>query len=68
MANLLGQHIPAEWQPTSFPSVDGTETQLHLYGKSEARTNRKIGHLTAVGTPADEIESYVRQWRDGLKA
>ena len=68
MANLLGQHIPPEWRKESFPTLPETETQLHLYGKSEPRTNRKIGHLTATGHSADQLENCVRSWRDALRS
>lgn len=52
MANLLGdlwQDGPPDWSGAlSVPGV-----HLHLYGKSEARPGRKMGHLTArAGDPA----------------
>jgi 5-(carboxyamino)imidazole ribonucleotide synthase len=30
-------------------------THLHLYGKSEARKARKMGHLNVTGTSAAEV-------------
>ena len=55
MANLLGEcwaHGPPDWDAAvAVPGVS-----LHLYGKSEPRVGRKMGHLTAV---ADSVEEAV---------
>ena len=41
-ANVLGQHVEAaERYVTENPSA-----HLHLYGKLEAKHNRKMGHVT----------------------
>ena len=41
MDNLLGQHM------VDVPSILASEgANLHLYGKPEARTDRKMGHVT----------------------
>jgi 5-(carboxyamino)imidazole ribonucleotide synthase len=53
MANLLGdlwRGGEPDWRAAaSFPAV-----KLHLYGKTEARPGRKMGHLTALAaTPAE---------------
>ena len=42
MVNILGQHIPALLE--SLPQLE--KAHLHLYGKTEAKHNRKMGHLT----------------------
>jgi 5-(carboxyamino)imidazole ribonucleotide synthase len=60
MANLLGdlwQSGEPNWAGAlAFPSV-----KLHLYGKSEARRGRKMGHLTALAPTKDEaVETVVR--------
>jgi len=57
MANLLGDLWNAgepNWQKAlKFPDL-----KLHLYGKSEARIERKMGHLTATAEKvADTIET-----------
>ncbi len=71
MANLLGDL----WEPApggvkgepdwvgacAVPSV-----KLHLYGKSEARPGRKMGHLTALAGSAGEAASVVRSARAAL--
>ena len=42
MLNVLGQHVEAaEKYVTENPSA-----HLHMYGKIEAKHNRKMGHVT----------------------
>ncbi|WP_100371650.1 5-(carboxyamino)imidazole ribonucleotide synthase [Bacillus sp. FJAT-45037] len=49
MENILGQHIE-----DVLHSVEKLgEVKLHLYGKKEAKQNRKMGHLTATGVTVD---------------
>jgi 5-(carboxyamino)imidazole ribonucleotide synthase len=63
MANLLGDLWnggPPNWAGAcAFPNV-----KLHLYGKTEPRPGRKMGHLTALGGDA---EKTVRAARAALK-
>lgn len=64
MVNLLGDlwpsagGVPAFDQALTVPGVS-----LHLYGKSEARAGRKMGHLTAV---ADSVEQAEQRARDAF--
>jgi 5-(carboxyamino)imidazole ribonucleotide synthase len=55
MANLLGE-CWACGEPDWDAAVAVPGVSLHLYGKSEARPGRKMGHLTAV---ADTVEEAV---------
>lgn len=49
MVNLLGQHVaPASNQIAKHP-----EWSIHLYGKAEAKQDRKMGHITIM---TDDIE------------
>jgi 5-(carboxyamino)imidazole ribonucleotide synthase len=65
MANLLGDL----WQPgepnwraaAAFPDV-----KLHLYGKTEARRGRKMGHLTALAPTPAEAARRALAARDAL--
>ena len=41
-------------------------TFVHLYGKAESRPGRKMGHVTAMGTTADEAVDTVRTARESL--
>ena len=65
MANLLGDLWQAgepDWRAAlTFPAV-----KLHLYGKSEARPGRKMGHLTALAATAEEAARTVLAARDAL--
>jgi 5-(carboxyamino)imidazole ribonucleotide synthase len=65
MANLLGdlwEGGEPDWAAAlAFPSV-----KLHLYGKSEARPGRKMGHLTALAPTRDEAKSLVLAAREAL--
>jgi len=65
MANLLGdlwQGGEPNWPAAlAFPSV-----KLHLYGKSEARPGRKMGHLTALASTREEATETVVRARGAL--
>jgi 5-(carboxyamino)imidazole ribonucleotide synthase len=67
MANLLGdvwEKGEPDWNALKrdFPSV-----KLHLYGKTEPRLGRKMGHLTAVGKDREEALDFVSRARDLLR-
>jgi len=57
MVNLLGKHQG----PAGLRGLRGALTQpglhLHVYGKTETRPGRKMGHVTAVG---DSLEDCLR--------
>lgn len=54
MVNILGQHvIPLTNSINKYP-----DWSVHLYGKSEAKTNRKMGHVTILST---EIEQTLEE-------
>ena len=59
MANLLGDHLfdatPERWSAVfAMPNI-----HVHMYGKAEARTGRKMGHLTATAATAKAAEELV---------
>lgn len=65
MANILGD----AWQgggPEWSSALRTPGVHLHLYGKSEPRPRRKMGHLTAVGATAEEAIGRVTQARADL--
>ncbi|MBA3272846.1 MAG: 5-(carboxyamino)imidazole ribonucleotide synthase [Chthoniobacterales bacterium] len=67
MANILGN----EWkrgEPNWENALGAPGVHLHLYGKSEPRPRRKMGHLTAVGATAEEAIARVTRAREGLQA
>lgn len=50
MVNILGQHMPALLE--NLPQLENVH--LHLYGKTEAKRNRKMGHLTVLTEDIDQ--------------
>ncbi len=66
MLNLLGDHLvhatPERWQQVFAM----TDLHVHLYGKLELRSGRKMGHLTALADDVDEAESIARSARKVL--
>ena len=44
------------------------QTHLHLYGKSEARAGRKMGHVTVVGESQKQVIADARLYRNQLEA
>lgn len=65
MANILGEAWEAgepRWdRACAFPDV-----KLHLYGKTEARPGRKMGHLTALAPTVEEALAEVVAARNAL--
>lgn len=54
MLNVLGQDMEAVREfMTQHP-----QAHLHLYGKAEAKYNRKMGHVTVVGEDVDSVEEF----------
>jgi 5-(carboxyamino)imidazole ribonucleotide synthase len=66
MANLLGDLWEAG-EPDWAAACSLPEVKLHLYGKSDARAARKMGHLTATAENADRAEQLVRAARASLE-
>jgi 5-(carboxyamino)imidazole ribonucleotide synthase len=65
MANLLGD-LWAEGEPLWHRAAAFPEVKLHLYGKSEARPGRKMGHLTALAATVEEARRRVLTARESL--
>ncbi|MFM8360129.1 MAG: 5-(carboxyamino)imidazole ribonucleotide synthase, partial [Verrucomicrobiota bacterium] len=67
MANLLGDvWLAAGGQPKWAAALADPHVKLHLYGKSEARKGRKMGHLTATATTVAEAVRRVTEARRRL--
>ncbi|MCD9187126.1 MAG: 5-(carboxyamino)imidazole ribonucleotide synthase [Pyrinomonadaceae bacterium] len=65
MANLLGD-IWETQEPNWANALQNPNVKLHLYGKSEARKGRKMGHLTAIGETIEEAVKTVKTARENL--
>ena len=67
MANLLGD-VWLRGEPDWSRALASEGVHLHLYGKSEPRPRRKMGHLTAFGATAEEAIARVTAARSALTA
>ena len=67
MANLLGDLWPKGGEPAWERLLDHRDVKLHLYGKTDARPGRKMGHLTALGATPEEALAKVVAAREALK-
>lgn len=65
MANLLGD-VWTNGEPNWASALALPEVKLHLYGKTEPRPGRKMGHLTATASTAAQAEALVRSARTRL--
>lgn len=54
MLNVLGQHMEAAQDYVS----KNPSAHLHLYGKAEAKHNRKMGHVTVFSDELDEVREF----------
>jgi 5-(carboxyamino)imidazole ribonucleotide synthase len=65
MANLLGD-VWETGEPNWIAACAVPEVKLHLYGKTEPRRGRKMGHLTATAATPENAERLVRMARSRL--
>jgi len=65
MANLLGHHW-AKGEPKWDAALQDPHVKLHLYGKTQPRPGRKMGHLTATAPTTEEAVKRVTAARERL--
>ena len=65
MANLLGD-LWVDGEPNWAAACRLSDVKLHLYGKTDPRPRRKMGHLTAVAKTVAEAQDRVIAARDAL--
>lgn len=65
MANLLGD-LWSNGEPDWAAALRSPNVKLHLYGKSEARPGRKMGHLTALAGNSEDAVAMVEDAREAL--
>jgi 5-(carboxyamino)imidazole ribonucleotide synthase len=65
MANLLGE-LWSDGEPDWGAALADPRVKLHLYGKSEPKPGRKMGHLTATASTVEEAEAAVRSARERI--
>lgn len=66
MANLLGD-LWTNGEPDWAAALSVPNVKLHLYGKSEPRPGRKMGHLTALASSVEEAKQAVTKARNLLQ-
>ncbi len=59
MVNLLGQHIT----PLMGSISELGDAKLHLYGKDEAKHNRKMGHINFLASSTGEAIERMNRWK-----
>ncbi|MEW8975228.1 MAG: ATP-grasp domain-containing protein, partial [Exiguobacterium sp.] len=67
MANILGQHVTALYE--ELPRLSA-RTKVHLYGKAEAKTGRKMGHLNILADTVDDALAEVERlsiWKETVQ-
>ncbi len=65
MVNLLGD-LWANGEPDWAAAAAMPSVKIHLYGKTEPRPGRKMGHLVAFGNTAEEAFNQVQEARAAL--
>ena len=65
MVNLLGD-LWSEKEPHFHVAEEDSSAHLHLYGKTEARPRRKMGHITVTGTDALSVTRHAIELRTAI--
>lgn len=65
MANLLGDHFRSP-APNVVGVLSLPDTHLHLYGKDEVRSGRKMGHITVIADSVETAHERARSARDAF--
>jgi 5-(carboxyamino)imidazole ribonucleotide synthase len=60
MVNILGDIWKGETPPPWNAVLDEPRAKLHLYGKREARTGRKMGHFTCIAEGIQEVKQLAQ--------
>lgn len=68
MANILGEHVAPllEWMGDEAGLPEGVAAKVHLYGKHEAKTKRKMGHVNLLTDDVEKAIGWVERspiWR-----
>lgn len=67
MANLLGE-LWTHGEPRWAAALTDPGVKLHVYGKTEARPGRKMGHLTVLADTPDEAAARALAARERLES
>ncbi|HDY86317.1 MAG TPA: 5-(carboxyamino)imidazole ribonucleotide synthase, partial [Methylophaga sp.] len=67
MINILGD-VWGSSEPHWDALLAQPNNKLHLYGKKEARTGRKMGHFNVLATDIEQATTIANQSFEDLKA
>jgi 5-(carboxyamino)imidazole ribonucleotide synthase len=65
MVNLLGDRW-ANGEPDFARAAGDASAHLQLYGKSEAKPGRKMGHITVIGSDVESIATHAATLRESM--
>jgi len=65
MFNILGD-IWQDGEPNWLSLFSHDKIKLHLYGKSQAKTGRKMGHFNCLGASTDELLKVAKKVHNAL--
>ncbi|MNI89395.1 phosphoribosylaminoimidazole carboxylase ATPase subunit [compost metagenome] len=62
MVNVLGQHVAPllEWLSGQEQEEADVTVKVHLYGKAEAKRQRKMGHVNLLAEDTGKALEWVR--------
>ena len=60
MVNLLGQHL----KNLDLMKQDKLPKKIYLYLKEEVKYNRKMGHITFIDCPLDDVLEFIKKYID----
>ena len=65
MLNLLGDLWLKNGEPETpnFEEIEGPGINIHLYGKNQPRSGRKMGHITVVGEKLEDLINKAEEIR-----
>jgi len=66
MWNLLGDIWPEDAEPEWAAVLENELAKLHLYGKTEARPGRKMGHINCLGESLEDAKALLDKVRNLL--
>ena len=65
MVNLLGD-LWVDGEPSFKKFFNSPNTRLYLYGKTDARAGRKMGHFTVLGATASEVRDIAVNLKEAV--
>ncbi len=68
MWNLLGDIWPQDGVPRWDEVMQQGSVKLHLYGKTEARTGRKMGHINCLAADTSEARQLLAKIKHKLSS